>query len=130
MFQTELIPPVVGNKTSVRFGMRWSQLSGYASFGVQLHSMMLYTLLLYKLYELLDMKHINSLKKSWIVLNNQVIQASLGLTMISKPSLSSRILTSAVSPIFSCPLMIWSARPLPISLVMSRFRGRAPNLGS
>lgn len=49
MFQTGLIPPVLGNKTSVRFEMRWSQLSGYALFGVELHSMMLYTLLLYKL---------------------------------------------------------------------------------
>lgn len=48
----------------------------------------------------------------------------------SSPSPVSLILTIALSPVFTWPLMILSAKPLPICFAMSLFKGRAPNLGS
>lgn len=50
--------------------------------------------------------------------------------LITKPLLSALICTTAVSPVFSSPLIILSASPLPISLEMSLLSGRAPNFGS
>ncbi len=48
----------------------------------------------------------------------------------SRPDPSVLTATVAVSPILISPLMMLAARPLPISLVMRRLRGRAPKRGS
>ena len=49
---------------------------------------------------------------------------------IIKPSPALLILTIALSPVLSSPLIILSANPFPICFAMRRFKGLAPNFGS
>jgi hypothetical protein len=48
----------------------------------------------------------------------------------TSPSPFGSIFTTAVSPVFTSPRMILSAKPFPICLLISLFSGRAPNFGS